>query len=211
MADLMPLFPLSLVVYPGEQLHLHIFEERYRQLVNECLEQNSTFGIPAVINQQVVSLATEVTIKSMDKKYPSGEMDITTVGKRRVRVENFFEVVRGKLYPGGDIEWLSEDNRTEITMQKSVWSLLEQLHHALGIKKKYAPNPEELHTYQIGHHIGLTLSQEFELLTLNSELDRLIYVKNHLEAILPVVKETERLKAKAKLNGHYKNILPPGK
>ncbi|MEO0897680.1 MAG: LON peptidase substrate-binding domain-containing protein [Bacteroidota bacterium] len=209
MADLMPLFPLSLVVYPGEKLHLHIFEDRYKQLINECLEQGTNFGIPAVVNQQVVSLGTEVVIKSLDKKYPSGEMDITTVGKRRVRIENFYEVVSGKLYPGGDIEWLSEDNRTESTMQQMVWDLLEQLHHALGIQKKYADDPEQLHTFQIGHHVGLTLAQEFELLSLNSELDRLIYVKKHLEAILPVVRETERLKAKAKLNGHYKNILPP--
>jgi len=209
MAKLLPLFPLSLVVYPGEQLRLHIFEERYKQLINECLEDNSTFGIPAVVDQTVVSVGTEVEIVSLDRTYGGGEMDLTTKGTQRIRIENFFEVVGGKLYPGGDVEMLEENYQTNEALQAQVWGLLEQLHEALGIQKKYGDEPKDLFTYNIGHHIGLTLTQEFELLSLNSELDRLMYVKRHLEGILPVVRETERLKAKAKLNGHYKNIIPP--
>ncbi len=209
MAKLLPLFPLSLVVYPGEQLRLHIFEERYKQLINECLEDNSTFGITAVVDQTVVSVGTEVEIVSLDRTYGGGEMDLTTKGTQRIRIENFFEVVGGKLYPGGDVETLEENYQTNEALQAQVWGLLEQLHEALGIQKKYGDEPKNLFTYNIGHHIGLTLTQEFELLSLNSELDRLMYVKRHLEGILPVVRETERLKAKAKLNGHYKNIIPP--
>ncbi|MCI4668662.1 MAG: LON peptidase substrate-binding domain-containing protein [Bacteroidia bacterium] len=209
MSNTLPLFPLSLVVFPGETLHLHIFEERYKQLVNECLEGGKTFGIPAVINQNVVSVGTEVSILSLDKTYPGGEMDITTEGKKRVRIENFFEILSPKLYPGGEVEQLNEEMSTDTGLQAEVWQLLEELHESLGIQKKYAASYTDLFTYTIGHHVGLTLGQEFELLSLNNELDRLIYVKKHLEAILPVVKETERLKAKAKLNGHYKNIIPP--
>lgn len=209
MAEMLPLFPLSLVVFPGEKLHLHIFEERYKQLVSECLANGTTFGIPAVVEQSVVSVGTEVVIVSLDKTYPGGEMDITTQGKQRIRIDNFFQQANKKLYPGGDIMRLDENLSTDLHLQEEVWQLLEELHESLGIKKKFADSFAELFTYSIGHHVGLTLSQEFELLSLNDEVDRLDYIKKHLHAILPVVKQTERLKAKAKLNGHYKNIVPP--
>ena len=86
---------------------------------------------------------------------------------------------------------------------------MKQLHRALGITKQFDESSEKSFAYQIGHHIGLSIEQEYRLLTLNHESKRLSYIKRHLETILPVVMETERLKAKAKLNGHYKNVIPP--
>ncbi|MCB0850824.1 MAG: peptidase, partial [Bacteroidetes bacterium] len=82
-------------------------------------------------------------------------------------------------------------------------------HQALGITKKFAETPKNSFSYEIGHHIGLSLKQEYHLLTLNQESKRLSFIKKHLETILNVVMETERLKARAKLNGHYKNVIPP--
>jgi ATP-dependent Lon protease len=209
MSQFLPLFPLSLVVFPGEQLRLHIFEERYRQLINECLDEQSSFGIPTVIDQSVVGIATEVSITSIDKRYGSGEIDLTTEGQRRFSVEKFYRVSPDKLYPGGEVIWLSDDDTPSAELQQEIYQLLEQLHEALGIQKQIADTPEDVISYQIGHHIGLNIKQEYELLTKNTELDRLIFIKQHLVGILPVVQETERMKARAKLNGHYKNIVPP--
>jgi hypothetical protein len=209
MSQFLPLFPLSLVVFPGEQLRLHIFEERYRQLAKECLDEKKTFGIPTVIDQTVASIATEVEIVALDKHYGSGEMDITTQGLRRFNVETFYRVSTDKLYPGGEIEFLSDQLDGSPSLQQEIFQLLEQLHEALGIQKNVAETPEEVQAYLIGHHIGLTLKQEYQLLALNTEIDRLTFIKQHLNSILPVVQETERMKARSKLNGHYKNIVPP--
>ncbi len=209
MAQFLPLFPLSLVVFPGEPLRLHIFEERYKQLTNECLDLQQTFGIPAVIENHVVSVATEVRISSLDQTYPTGEMDITVSGKRRVRVEHFFQIANGKLYPGGEVSTLEEDITSDFGLQERILGLTRQLHEVLGIQKEIVNQAAALTAFNIGHHIGLNLQQKFELLSLNKELDRLNFIYNHLQSIIPVVKETERLKAKAKLNGHYKNMIPP--
>jgi len=55
MTRFLPLFPLSLVVFPGEYLNLHIFELRYRQLINECDEEGMTFGIPPAFENKLAS------------------------------------------------------------------------------------------------------------------------------------------------------------
>ena len=69
MTNFIPIFPLSIVVFPGEQLNLHIFEPRYKQLIRECAEQQKPFGIPSVIENNVQELGTLVEIKEIRKVY----------------------------------------------------------------------------------------------------------------------------------------------
>ncbi len=209
MAQFLPLFPLSLIVFPGEELRLHIFEPRYRQLVQDCIDTEITFGIPAVMENDMGNIATEVQLVSVDKRYAEGRMDITTRGMRRARMIEYFQQAPGKLYPGGEVQWLESRDQSDQKLQQEVFQLLESLHDALGVTKKFADTPEGIHAFLIGHHIGLNLKQEYALLSLDNEIDRMKFVAEHLQAILPVVMETERLKAKAKLNGHYKNMIPP--
>ena len=69
MTNFIPIFPLAIVVYPGEQLNLHIFEPRYKQLVTECFELKKPFGIPAVINDKISEMGTLVQVKEISKLY----------------------------------------------------------------------------------------------------------------------------------------------
>ncbi|MEO6949107.1 MAG: LON peptidase substrate-binding domain-containing protein, partial [Ginsengibacter sp.] len=78
MTNFIPLFPLSIVVYPHEDLNLHIFEQRYQQMITECFENKKPFGIPVVIDNQMMEWGTLIEIKEISKKYPGGEMDIKT-------------------------------------------------------------------------------------------------------------------------------------
>jgi len=61
----------------------------------------------------------------------------------------------------------------------------------------------------VAHHIGFSTEQEYQLLATTSELERQEMVRDHLDTILPVVLETERLKERVRLNGHFKNLTPP--
>ena len=209
MAQFLPLFPLSIIVFPGEKIRLHIFEPRYKQLINECFSAQTTFGIPSVIEKNVSEVATEVQIVTIDKTYVKGEMDITAMGMRRFRIEEFFSVSEGKLYPGGMVHQLPEHLESSEKLKHAVYDQLDQLHLALGITKKLAAEADEISSFLLGHHIGFTIQQEYELLRINSEKERLSYIHSHLAHIIPIITETERLKAKSKLNGHYKNIIPP--
>jgi Lon protease-like protein len=209
MAKHFPLFPLSLVVFPQERLKLHIFEPRYRQLIHECLADGITFGIPAVIEKNVVEIATEVKLLAVEKQYKGGELDVITEGVRRIRVVKFFREAHAKPYPGGLIEPLEEQKDEDPVTQQKILKLMGELHQALGIQKQYEEKEKGIYSFSIAHNVGFNLDQEYELLKLDKESDRLNFILNHLEHILPVVLETERLKAKAKLNGHFKNVLPP--
>ena len=205
----LPSFPLNLVVYPGEKLRLYIFELRYRQLIRECLEHETTFVIPTVLDKSIAELATEVKIVSLDKDFPSGEMNITTEGIGRVRIREFQTVAAGKLYPASFIERLDTTEEAVPELQLEVFEMTRELHHLLGVADKLPESPDDLRAFELGHHVGMNLRQEYNLLTLEGERERLIAIKNHIKKILPIVIETERLKSRAKLNGHFKNLIPP--
>ncbi|MEZ4688050.1 MAG: LON peptidase substrate-binding domain-containing protein [Bacteroidia bacterium] len=209
MKEFLPMFPLSLVVFPGERLRLHVFEPRYKQLLRECIDEGATFGIPVVIEQSVASIATEVRLASVQRTYPGGEADIVVEGLQRVEISNFHRISPGKLYPGGEVNWLSNYDDPEFEVQETVIELLENFYRILGMNRSVDSTSASLRAYQVGHKAGLNIQQEYQLLTFDRERDRLRFIRDHLRRIIPVVEEAERLKVRAKLNGHFKNVVPP--
>src|SRR5438067_144361 len=98
MTNFIPIFPLALVVYPGESLNLHIFEPRYRQLIKDCLDNKKPFGIPPVIKEDVHEYGTLLEIAEVSKTYDNGEMDIKTRGIKVFRILEVIRSVPDKLY-----------------------------------------------------------------------------------------------------------------
>jgi Lon protease-like protein len=209
MSAYLPLFPLSLVVFPGEKLNLHIFEPRYKQLVHECVAEGKNFGIPAFIKNAVGQFGTEIEILGIEKKYENGEMDIRTKGLRVIHISQFDRMAPGKLYPGGEVTYLPNKQDEDVLIKAQLSEIISKLYDALGIKALYMALPENFKSYDIGHHIGLTTEQEYALLQVQSEAERQEMILQHLQLVLPIVLETERLKERVKLNGHFKHLSPP--
>ncbi|HEX8427487.1 LON peptidase substrate-binding domain-containing protein [Hymenobacter sp.] len=203
------LFPLNLVVFPGEKLNLHIFEPRYRQLVRDCLSEGITFGIPPFLNEAVSPLGTEMQLVDVEKNYASGEMDIRTKAVGLFRVEEFYRQAPGKLYAGGLVEDLIDDDHIDVVLQTRISAQLQQLYDVLGLRKLMQELPANYRIYDVAHHLGLSTEQEYQLLEAQTEAERQEIVLEHLEHILPVLLETERLKERVRLNGHFKNLTPP--
>ena len=206
---LLALFPLNLVVFPGEKLNLHIFEPRYRQLVHDCLEQNITFGIPPFINDGVSTLGTEMKLVGIEKSYESGEMDIRTKALGVFRIREFFREAPGKLYAGGQVEDITDDRLGDILLQTRIKEQIQQLYDILGLRRLFLDLPTDFRVYDIAHHLGLSTEQEYQLLAAATETERQELVLEHLQQVLPILLETERLKERARLNGHFKNLTPP--
>lgn len=209
MTDFLPLFPLKLVVYPGENLNLHIFEPRYKQLIRECEENNVTFGIPGFINSEVMTFGTEMELISVEKRYDNGEIDIKTRGLDIFKIKEFYRVTPNKLYSGADIERLTNNNDKDIELNELILQNLSELYSVLNIKKPIPKDGNAFSTYEIAHHVGFSLEQEYEFLTLASEVQRQDFILNHMTELIPVVREMERLRKRAQLNGHFKNLIPP--
>src|ERR1041384_1114112 len=111
MTNFIPIFPLGIVVYPGEQLNLHIFEPRYKQLINECHEQKKPFGIPTVIDNKLQDYGSLMHIVEISAKQENGEMDIKTRGDKVFRILEIIKEVPDKLYSGAIVNY--PDNREE--------------------------------------------------------------------------------------------------
>jgi len=207
MTNFIPVFPLGIVVYPGENVNLHIFEPRYKQLVNECYTEGKPFGIPTVIDNRLNDIGTLVKITELVKVYDNGEMDIRTQGLRVFRVLEMIKSIPDKLFSGAIVNYPDNDEgpgKREL-MQKVV-NAVRELHRLLNITKDFHKPDTDLYAYDIAHHAGLSLEEEYELLGLMREDQRQEYLKRHLGKVLPVIAEMETLKERVKLNGHFKNL-----
>lgn len=206
MTNFIPIFPLSIVVYPGEQLNLHIFEPRYKQLIKECSENSKPFGIPAVIGDKINEIGTLVEVKEISKVYDDGQMDIKTEGLKVFRMLEMINTLPDKLYSGAIVSYPDNDEKGNRALMQGIVKGIKELHKLLKIEKKFPKPEEELWTYDVAHLAGLSLQEEYELLELMQELQRQEYLKRHLKKVIPVLAEMETLKEKVKLNGHFKNL-----
>lgn len=207
MQKFLALFPLNLIAFPMEDLNLHIFELRYQELINGCLDNGTTFGIPAFLDGKLPGFGTEVKILSLSKRYDDGRMDVHTQGIRAFRILDFQNPVEMKLYAGGLVELLPEPPISP-TVMIGLTERVKILYSLLGEKNSFDVNKPQPYSFQIAHKIGLSLEQEYTLLKMPTEAERQGFLIQHLERIIPVLQEIERTKEKIKLNGHFKNLDP---
>lgn len=208
MTELIPLFPLNLVVFPGENLNLHIFEPRYRQLINESIENDDTFGIPVFFNNKIKGYGTEMRIKSIEKQYADGRMDVKTQGLRIFRIIDFKNPMRDKLYAGGEIAWIDDLETDNLDINPELLRLVQKLYDIMKVSVNLEANDNQTFSFKVAHKIGLNISDEYELLTITSEEVRQERLIEHLYRIIPTLEEVERTKERIKMNGHFKNLDP---
>lgn len=206
MTNFIPIFPLGIVVYPGEHLNLHIFEPRYKQLIHECYSDKKPFGIPTVIENRLQDYGTVVNITEMTTVYDNGEMDIKTEGNSVFRILEVIKEIPDKLYSGAIVNYPANHHHGSMEVMRRVVNSIRELHKLLKVQKDFKKKDEELNSYDIAHHIGLSLQEEYELLGLMQERQRLEYLRRHLTKVIPLVAEMEQLKKKVKQNGHFKNL-----
>lgn len=206
MTNFISIFPLAIVVYPGEELNLHIFEPRYKQLINDCRETKKPFGIPSVIGEKISELGTLVELVEMTELYDNGEMDIKTRGVGVFRILELVKDVPDKLYNGAIVNYPENSDKGNSILMQKVIEIICRLHTILKVKKTFSKPVDLLLSYDVAHHAGLSLEEEYELLGLFHELQRQEYLKQHLLKVLPIVAEMETLKKRIQLNGHFKNL-----
>ena len=202
----LPFFPLQSVFFPGETVPLHIFEERYKELIHDCRKEALTFGIPVFINN-TISYGTEVQLVEVVNTYGSGEMDVVCVARQVFKVLSFENQMQDKLYAGGEVEFLDMENDADDGLREEVMHKVEALYDLMDVPFTKTP-PKQFNSYALAHKMGLSFEQEFELLQMTSEKNRLLYIKAHLETTAHVLSEVNRTKATIEMNGHFKNFDP---
>lgn len=205
MTNFIPIFPLGIVVYPGENLNLHIFEPRYTQLINECHTTKKPFGIPTVIENKVQDYGSLVEITELSAVHENGEMDIKTKGIRVFRILEVIKDVPDKLYSGAIVNYPETYEQGNPELMRKVMNSIRDLHQLLKVNKEFKKEEDKIKVYDVAHHIGLSLEEEYELLGLLDERQRQEYLKRFLAKMIPMVAGMEQLKEKIKMNGHFKS------
>lgn len=206
MTNFIPIFPLNITVFPNEKLNLHIFEPRYKQLINDCFSNKKPFGIPAVINNALQEFGCLVEVVEISKTYNDGKMDIKTKGLKIFRLLELVQEIPDKLYNGAIVTY-PENIETALKANiEIIIKLTRKLHEEINVSKDFKKNDAELTSYDVAHHIGLTLEEEYEFLTLLKEDQRIEFIKRHLQRMLGELDKLQQLKTKITLNGHFKEL-----
>ncbi len=207
MTNFIPIFPLNIVVYPGETLNLHIFEPRYKQMVRECLDGKKPFGIPPVVEKDLLELGTLMEVTALAREHPDGTLDIRTKGLSVFRILHRIGEVPNKLYSGAIVSYPANTTETgNSILAKNIVTEVKRLYSLLNVSERFPAGSDKMRSYELAHLVGLNLEQEYELLGIFTELQRLEYLRRHLSSIVPIIKELEAMKARIQRNGHFRDL-----
>lgn len=177
----LPMFPLSIILLPGETTKLHIFEERYQQLVNECLENEASFGIPYVEKGKVQKYGSEVKIKRVLKTYGHGGMDILVEATGLFELISFYKVLSPKLYGAGVIEY------TNITQKIALNNLQDATVNYFGSVQNKLIDYEtvsNLTIYNVASALQLTHPEKYRLIAAPDQQSHLLSLLKFITHII---------------------------
>jgi Lon protease-like protein len=193
-----PIFPLNLVIFPESKYPLHIFEERYKLMIDKCINFKEDFGIVSKIDSEISSIGCTVEVVTLIKKYENGSMDILVKGKER------FRIISTSLHKFGflvaEIETYNDDSppfpdkskyekalhkfniildKTDIQIEESFWSNL---------------NETDLKAFKLAEKSGLNLKQQQNLLAYKNEDERINYLIDHYNKVEFYLEKSEAMR-----------------
>jgi Lon protease-like protein len=200
---LLPLFPLDLVLLPGVPLPLHIFEPRYKEMIKECLEKKSSFGIIRAKEEAFVNTGCTAEIMNVLKTYPDGRMNILVEGQKRFEV---LQINQERNFLQAEVFYLEDESdpapASDIEKAQTLHSKIMEL---AGAK---AEDTERTNASQLAYRLAgsLPFDPDFQqaLLEMNSEAKRIQSIISFFERILPALQRSASAKHRAGGNGHVK-------
>jgi Lon protease-like protein len=204
---LIPQFPLELVLFPGQRLPLHIFEERYKTMIQECLEagEAAEFGVVMAKENGIVNVGCSAQIVEVTRRYADGRMDIVVTGNRRFEVL-FLDESKDYLRAAAQF-FEDEDNAVSEELSQNVLELHEQVLRLMPNDSEAPGTSEESATLSFRLAGPLPLDPDFKqlLLLLRSEKERLQRVAEYFRFLLPRLKLATWARGKAGGNGHCRH------
>lgn len=194
-----PLFPLQLVVLPSEVVPLHIFEERYKTMIGECLANDSEFGVVWLADDGLHEIACACHIERVIETLEDGTMNILTRGTRPLRV---VERQSHLPYPAGVVEFLQDtDEEVEPALATAARSVYAELVRKAADKQPDEQQLRAMSAYDMAATVDFGLEAKQGLLDLRSENARLRLVTRLFRAAIKRLDFVDRAQARAKSNG----------
>jgi Lon protease-like protein len=205
-----PLFPLNVVLMPGTPMPLHIFEERYKQMVNECLESGEEFGMILADDSGTRKVGCTARIVELVQRFDDGRLVILVEGSRRFALSN---ILTGKPYYVGEIEYLEDQPAEEdvTALAEECVALLERVVEAAtegSVDIEIEPPYHNL-SFAIAGRIDFGLETRQQILELPTEKGRLEKVKELLTEAAERLDRDRQAREKAQTNGHLRGNWRP--
>jgi len=176
-----PLFPLNIIVLPYEEVPLHIFEPRYKKMIKNSIKENSPFGIVLDNSGNIDNLGCSLYVTKIIKEYKSGEYDLIATGSKRFKI---LEKEKQDDLWIGKIKYINEEKITNKEIIKKVQNRYLELLMKLGKNKNFENYIKIETSYEFLKGISLPIEFKKDMLSINSELERLIYVNNLFKKVL---------------------------
>jgi Lon protease-like protein len=200
------LFPLGIVLLPGEQIPLHIFEERYEELIGECLDGGLEFGLVFADDEGPREVGTTAAVTEVLERFPDGRMNILIEGRRRFRVD---EVTEGRSFVTARIEEVSDDppEVEPLPEEPAIAACLRAYRSVLeaaGAEAEDLDLMAESLAFEIAGKVAFGAEAKQELLEMRSERERVVRLTELLEEAIDQVRLQRRARELAAGNGHVK-------
>jgi Lon protease-like protein len=196
----LPLFPLQVVVFPRTPLPLHIFEERYKEMVGSAMRDSSEFGIVLARDDGIVNAGCTVTVEKLLQMYPDGRMDVLTRGQRRFEIVSLNEE---KDYLQAEVNFFDDEDGTAPSLELRNQAVA-QYQVLTGLPgERTGPDPDLADpqlSFQLAHDLP-DLDFLSALLRHRSETERLKQLNQYLAAYIPRRRTMARMKELAPTNG----------
>ena len=176
-----PLFPLNIIVLPYEEVPLHIFEPRYKKMIKNSIEENSPFGIVLDNSGDIDDLGCSLFVTKIIKEYKSGEYDLIATGSKRFQILD--KEMQDDLWIG-EIRYIDEKKINNKEIIKKVQNRYLELLMKLGKNQNFENYINIETSYEFLKGISLPIEFKKDMLSIDSELERLIYVNNLFKKVL---------------------------
>jgi Lon protease-like protein len=196
-----PLFPLGLVLLPGETVPLHIFEERYKLMIGKCLDEESEFGIIWLADDGLKDVGCAARITQVLERFDDGRMNILVEGTTPFRLERRIGDLE---YPAGDVELLEDTADSDDAALERARSGYADLVEEVTDSRPEAEALSELGAYGMAATLEIAPAAKQALLELRSDPARLEQLEALFAEALKRIKTAERVAEQASGNGHLK-------
>ncbi|MBV9296650.1 MAG: LON peptidase substrate-binding domain-containing protein [Acidobacteriaceae bacterium] len=203
--QLLPLFPLSVVLLPATPLPLHIFEDRYKEMMGDIIPARSEFGVVLAKDDGIVNVGCTATVDRVVQRYPDGQLDLVAIGQRRFQVLSLDEE---KSYLRASVEYFNDEEAGEVPVdlrKKAIagYQRLRDIEKPSVIIEPRLEGPQL--SFQLAQFIA-DLDKRQTVLSLRSEVERLEFLVNILPDYIVQRERITLAKRVAPLNGHAKHI-----
>ena len=193
---LLPLFPLDLVLLPGMRLPLHIFEDRYKEMIGDAIAQRTEFGIVQGSDEGILNIGCTATVEEVVQRYPDGRLDILTVGRRR------FEIVlldQEKEYLRASVTFF--DDEPEEPAPDQLRTLAVAAFRVLRKDEQVPEGDDPELSFKLAAAIPDKNFRQM-MLSIRSESERLRHIVEQLPVVAARMRRIARAQQLAPRNGH---------